>query len=331
MFTRPADFADSRLAEALQSGWDLRPSALEYAPVGFGSYHWRVLAAGEQWFVTVDDLQSKGRYETEPLERPRRRVSAALATVRLLKDVGLKFVVAPVPTVTGEVLQPVGGRYAVALYPHVEGESHNWGPYPTPTDRLKVVDLLIDLHAAAVSSPALFDDLALPGRDQLLAAIVDRSATWFSGPFAEPARALLNEHAEALASALDHYDSLVSAVTGGSGMWVLTHGEPHIGNTINTADGVVLIDWDTLLIAPRERDLWSLIKEDPAVRDSYEDKAGVTLDDDALAFYSMWWDLTEVSLYVGDFRQPHDDTDDTRVAWRSLKHHLDPTRWVPNR
>ena len=120
-------------------------------------------------------------------------------------------------------------------------------------------------------------------------ALDDRSATWSSGPFAEPARALLNGHAEALASALDHYDSLVSDVIGGSGISVLTHGEPHVGNTINTPDGVVLIDWDTLLVALRERDLWSLMGEDPAVRAYYENKAGVTLDDEALSLYSLCW------------------------------------------
>ncbi|MPZ79263.1 MAG: phosphotransferase [Actinophytocola sp.] len=41
------------------------------------------------------------------------------------------------------------------------------------------------------------------------------------------------------------------------------HGEPHRGNTITTPNGVVLIDWDTTLIAAPERDLWALVGEDP--------------------------------------------------------------------
>ena len=39
---------------------------------------------------------------------------------------------------------------------------------------------------------------------------------------------------------------------------VLTHGEPHPGNTMRTEDGWRLIDWDTARIAPPERDLWSI-------------------------------------------------------------------------
>ncbi|WP_432843998.1 phosphotransferase family protein [Dactylosporangium sp. CA-092794] len=36
---------------------------------------------------------------------------------------------------------------------------------------------------------------------------------------------------------------------------VLTHGEPHPGNTMRTGGGWLLIDWDTALLAAPERDL----------------------------------------------------------------------------
>ena len=57
---------------------------------------------------------------------------------------------------------------------------------------------------------------------------------------------------------------------------VLTHGEPHPGNTMLTADGWVLIDWDTALAAPPERDLWSLDPGDGSVLDAYARLTGVT-------------------------------------------------------
>ena len=46
---------------ALADGWGLSAETLRYAPVGGGSYHWVVTSdPGEQWFVTVDDLDDKG-------------------------------------------------------------------------------------------------------------------------------------------------------------------------------------------------------------------------------------------------------------------------------
>ena len=42
-------------------------------------------------------------------------------------------------------------------------------------------------------------------------------------------------------------------------LWVVTHGEPHPVNVMQTDAGRVLIDWDTVAIAPPERDLWMVI------------------------------------------------------------------------
>jgi len=109
--------------------------------------------------------------------------------------------------------------------------------------------------------------------------------------------------------------------------WCSTHGEPHRANTITTTGGVVLIDWDTVLIAPPERDLWALADEDPQAADDYTARTGITPEVDAMALYRLWWDLTEVSIYIGEFHRPHLETEDTGVAWDSLNRHLDPARW----
>jgi hypothetical protein len=265
MLTRPEDLPDLRVVEALRRGWGLRASEIAYAPVGFGSYHWRVTAGGGEWFVTADDLVVERRESAESPDEPLRRLSAALSTARSLFDAGLGFVVAPRLTNSGGVVHEVGDRFALALYPHVDGDTHLWGPYPSRADRLAVLDLIAALHAAPASArrAALVDDLVIPARDQLIAALADRARRWESGPFGEPARVILNEHGDAVVRVLEYYDQLAAAVARQTERMVLTHGEPHRANTITTADGVVLIDWDTALIAPPERDLWALADEDP--------------------------------------------------------------------
>ena len=107
----------------------------------------------------------------------------------------------------------------------------------------------------------------------------------------------------------------------------LTHGEPHPGNTMLTDRGLVVIDWDTALIAPPERDLWSLVAEDASVAPWYEERTGTPLDPEALELYRLAWDLTEVAIYVCDFFAPHELTDDTATAWESRVGYLDPDRW----
>jgi len=306
--------------EALRQGWGLAVREIEYAPVGFGSYHWRVTADDEGWFVTADDLVTKRRHRAERPSEVLRRLSAALSTARSLRDAGLDFVVVPRPTGSGGIVHTVQDRFAVALYPHLDGDTYPWGPYPSRPERLAVLDLIAVLHAAPESARrrALVDDLVIPDRDQLVAALADRAGPWESGPFGEPARVLLDDHADAVARALEHYDRLAADVAPRIDRMVVTHGEPHRANTITTAEGVVLIDWDTALLAPPERDLWALVKEDPRTLDDYAARTGIEPRGDALDLYRSWWDLTEVAISIGRFRHPHTETDDILLTWNAL-------------
>jgi spectinomycin phosphotransferase/16S rRNA (guanine(1405)-N(7))-methyltransferase len=311
------------VAAALRDGWGLEPQVLDYVPLGFGSYHWRAEAGGS-WFVTVDDLSAKRSRRDDPPDATWQRLSAALATARALADAGLTFVAAPRRTGAGDVLWRVDDRYALALYEWVEGETHVWGPYPDRGERRAVLDLLVTLHGvpAALHEIAHVDDLAIAYRDRLAAALEDLAARWDTGPHGEPARRLLDRHAAPLTSALDRYDDEAAALAREGAARVLTHGEPHRANTITTAAGVVLIDWDTALVSYPERDLWALGREDPAILDEYAVRAGFRPRAAALDLYAKRWDLTDVAIYAGRFHAPHRESEDTRLAFDYLRYYL---------
>ena len=173
----------------------------------------------------------------------------------------------------------------------------------------------------------MLDDFLIPSRDQLAVALADDGAAWGPGPFATQAHDLLREHSAAVTCVVARYDQLAVEVATRPERFVATHGEPHRANTIVTANGVSLIDWDTALLAPPERDLWALIEENSRIAQEYTDRTGVDIDDEAAELYRLWWDLCEISLYVAQFRAPHADSEDSRVAWDALQKHLDPRRW----
>jgi spectinomycin phosphotransferase len=64
-----------------------------------------------------------------------------------------------------------------------------------------------------------------------------------SGPYSEPARQLLDEHAGGLVRVLALYDELADGVVDPSRL-VITHGEPHAGNVMVTGDALKLVDWE---------------------------------------------------------------------------------------
>lgn len=331
MLTRPADLPDREVAEALSDGWGLDVERICYAPLGFGSHHWLALAGGVRWFVTVDDLDARRRDDRETRDDTWSRLTAALGAARALSDAGLDAVVAPTRCRSGALVQRVGPRYVVALYPYIEGRTHEWGPYPTTAERLAVLDRVVEVHAATpvAADHALVDDQVVPGRATLERLLSDPSVVWGPGPYAERARLLLDEHHDAVRAPLATYDALTIAVASRDGRRVLTHGEPHRANTIDTGEGVALIDWDTALIAPPERDLWALVAEDPSIAAEYTRRSGTVVDEAAIELYRLWWDLCEISLFAGLFNRPHRGTEDERVAWDGLTRYLDPARWSP--
>jgi spectinomycin phosphotransferase len=287
MLDEPDGVETGDLLAGLASGWGIEARSVEYRPVGFGSYHWST----SEHFLTVDRLDDDRAFASLG-----RALDAALA----LRRAGLEFVVAPLPTRTGSAVWRLGPRYALSAYPLVDGEAGGFGPH-RPEDVPEVLRLLAALHRAEPPATVERADLALPGRDGLLE--LDRPGT--GGPFTERARRLLSAHAAHLGELLAEYDGLVAQVEDTAGRWVVTHGEPHPGNLMRTAAGLVLIDWETVRIAPPERDLW-LVADD----------AGAPA---ASALYRLRWKLADIAVYADELLSPHEANEDLAASWKYLQ------------
>jgi spectinomycin phosphotransferase len=100
---------------------------------------------------------------------------------------------------------------------------------------------------------------------------------------------------------------------------VLTHGEPHPGNVIRVGARQMLVDWDTVGLAPPERDLWWVIGEAGPGARRYAELTGRAADPAVLSFYRLRWALDDISSFVDRLRAEHRRTADTEHAWQSLK------------
>lgn len=326
MRTEPTDLSPAEVARSLAHHWGLDDVTLTYVPLGFGSHHWKAVGLdGREWFVTVDDHRS-GRMGF-PAATSIGQLDRALRTSATLhRTVGLSFVLPAVPGLTGELVHWIAdGPYSVALFSFVMADPVGAGRwYLNEDDRQTALGLVGQIHVATRSLPPDLprrDDLSVPGRSGLLEALPRLAEPWRTGPYAEPARQLLREHREAILAALAAYDALADRLLADQSDWVVTHGEPHARNVLRGDDGTLfMIDWDTVAIGPRERDLWMLIPEvGPADWSAYAAHVGtVEVSEEAIRMYRMWWDLSETATFVSWFRRPHAETTDTGLAWGGL-------------
>jgi len=321
MLMPPDRLPEAALAAALRRWWGMAVASADYRPVGWGSHHWAVTdAGGSRWFVTADELQNKRMSEQEPLEAALRRLRAALATATDLRAGGAGFVVAPVPAGDGEPVARVGDGFAVAVYPFIEGQSFDWGEFSSPGHRLGVLRLVAAVHSApaTASRHALADDFTVPLLDALEAAFDPARDVAGAGPYALRTSRLIRRNAAPIRDLLARYDGLVSQARSRPDRAVLTHGEIHPGNTMLTAEGWVLIDWDTALMAPPERDLWRLDPGDGSVFGAYARATGVTPLPALLDLYRLRWDIADIAVDAARFRRPHAGTPEDDKAWGFL-------------
>jgi spectinomycin phosphotransferase len=315
----PEEFETSALLGVLADGWGFDVEAVHYAAVGGGSYHWVVNDfKGTRGFVTVDDLDHKpwlGDTRESAFDGLRRAFDTAVA----LRDSGLGFVIAPIPTSHGETVRRIGPRHTIALFPFVDGQPGRYGHYDT-AERAAVVKMLAELHHAtpAVASVAGSAGLDLPGRRHLEAGLQEVNQTWLGGPLSEPARQALAGHAADVAELLALADRLSADAARRSSKWVVTHGEPHAVNVMRTGESQVLIDWDTVALAPPERDLWMVVGDTAEEATLYADATGHQLDQVAVNFFRLAWDLKDLATYIDALRSPHAHSKDTALAYEGL-------------
>ncbi|MFI5698233.1 phosphotransferase enzyme family protein [Kribbella sp. NPDC051586] len=311
MRDEPTEISGDLVARILKEHWGFVAEEVVYAAVGFGSYHWIASGTdGPRWFVTADRVGSGGGQVIE----------AAMRTSKDLADRGYEFAVAPLPDRSGQLLREVLPGWTLVVLPYLQGWSTPDGDWEDPAEREQIARIVGRLHAAPAPEALQRWDFAIPDRDALLVALADLDQPWSAGPYAERTRLRLADAHEYVRSRLEYYDALVREVEASDEPWVVTHGEPHSANVLRTVDGEMrLVDWVTVRLAPRERDLVAVLGGPIDVLPAYQSEAGpVSPRAAAMELFDVRWSLAEIASYVQLFRQPHVDSEDSKESWREL-------------
>jgi spectinomycin phosphotransferase len=322
MKAAPQGFRLEALTAELAAGWGVAVRELEYLPIGFGAHHWRLITSwpGGDLFGAAHDLDLVGRGSSRSARLS--VLSRALSTAAWLEGAGgLDFVLGPVVDHAGNPVRQFAERFALSVYPWIDGE-----PASDPSG-VETARLVAGLHRVTPRLPRgliAVEDFYLPHRHALEDALDHLDSPWTTGPYAEPARERLRQHLAGVRSLLSLYDDLTGQARGAESEWVLTHGEPVGPNLLRTRDGHLrLVDWDSVLVAPRERDLWELPRGDALT--AYVDVTHCPVDDRRLRLYTAWYSLAEIAVYLAVFRAPHTGDDNDIISWTNYLRYL-PTQ-----
>jgi hypothetical protein len=320
VLTAPTAISRGDVERLIKEAWGVSVVSLEYLPVGFGSHHW--LAADEQGvrhFVTVDELSADSSTGNE-ISKLGFLLRRALEAASDLREFGCDFVVAPIPTMADSLFVQFNS-YVIALYPFIEGQVFSLEESLGEVQRDQILRLVVVLHTVpvtAIRAPAA-DDFVVPWLDELDCSVRQGKQGGSIGPYAAIASQLLIDNEAGIRRLRARYRALVAQYLSDPGRVVVTHGEIHPGNVMLTSKGWTIVDWDTILVAPPERDLWRLARGGVSELRAYAEATGTSPDQRLIDLYRSRWDVAEIASFAAVFRKPHEDTEDSRRALEVLQ------------
>jgi spectinomycin phosphotransferase len=309
MQVQPQELVADAVLGILREHWDPGVMSCADLPHGAGAHHWVVSGRHQpRWFVTADDVRPPGRLE-ELLD--------TYAAAQQLAARGHHAVVSTVsPETDRQAVGVVVGAYLLTVTPYLEGEPGP-GPYADDNQRTLIAGALGALHAERAPARTRSWVPGPPLRGELTALLHLLDRPWTAGPFGDSVRTALERSGPDLEGLYRRFDELAARAVAARDSWVPTHGEPHTRNVLWRLGGPVLVHWESLRIAPRERDLRTVLRGADGAEplSAYVAHGGTAdLDDNMVELFDLEWWLWNMAILATRFAGPHEgDDDDERL------------------
>lgn len=207
--------------------------------------------------------------------------------------------VAPLPTTSG-AYKVTGSRYVLLVFPMLHGTTLG-GVQINAAQTQQLAEILAELHTYTnqipVQSDGINEDYSLPFLAELATLL---EAKKHSASLDE----ILRQHGRNIENGAEQLQALAASLHSKCLPHVLCHTDVHGGNLLWT-DKLILIDWEGLLLAPAEADLFAFTdgfffgyaKEDfmrtyQSVRNEY------TRSEEALQFYRLRRRMQDITEFI---------------------------------
>ncbi len=227
------------LANLLSEKYALPNAVLTPAPRGFIAKTYYIAAGSMRYFAKI---------VARPADAD--AMVQSLPVLQMLRQSGMNNIPVPIPTVDGNLSVAFDGK-TLALFNHVTGQH----AYDFPL--APYVRLLAQVHAFSEPIPPSLarETFTIAFKNDLLQLL---QRVW-TGEFDNPHQYALQAWAAARRYGIERditiLDETAQQLQTTDMAFTLTHGDAP-GNVLVDGDQITLVDWDTVMLAPSERDTW---------------------------------------------------------------------------
>ena len=242
----PPSIPEEHLRACFQQHYDLIPVTLEFLPLGL-DYN-----AGVYRVVSEQGTAYLLKVTSRPLYEPRCLVP------RYLNDQGITSVVAPVPTRSGALWTQLE-EWTVIVYPFIDGDTSWTG---MTNEQWKEVGTIFQQIHQVMLPPEGFESLRKETFDPteyirwVRTFETQHLHSQHGGSVSERAlRTSWVAHQSTIHTVVTSLEKLAEVLQSRTFPYVICHADLHPANLIRDHAGhVFVIDWDEVMLAPKERD-----------------------------------------------------------------------------
>jgi spectinomycin phosphotransferase len=244
MLEKP-DVPDEKLIACLRDDFGVRVTEIAFLSLGYdvNTAVYRVTDGATPYFLKL----RSGDFD-----------EATIAIPRFLYDRGISAIIPPIPTRDGRLWTRMDA-YAVVLSPFVAGRN-GWDQPLSDHQWVDFGSALRGLHTANVPASLTqhvpHETYTPHWRDMVREFQARAEDTAFANPVATRTTAFLRDNHDRITDLVGRAERLGDALRAQPRPNVLCHADIHAGNVLLATDSALfIVDWDTLLFAPKERDL----------------------------------------------------------------------------
>lgn len=245
MLIKP-DLNDEAIITCLQDAYGLEVATILFLPLGadFNTAVYRITTSNQiDYFLKL----RSGEF-----------LEASVLVPKYLADLGIKQVIPPLKTKTGQLWASLGSFKAI-LYPYVEGRNgveaklseDQWAQFGVAIKRLHTTDT-----PSSITKDLPRETFSSKWRETVKAFLMRIENEIFEEPIAVKMAMFLKSKRSEILKLLEHAAKLAITIQKQPLNYVLCHADMHGWNLIVHKEAVFyIVDWDTLIFAPKERDL----------------------------------------------------------------------------
>ncbi len=295
MLEKP-ELNDEKIIDCLKTEYGLNVEKIAFLPLGadFNTAVYRVVTSTE-----VDYFLKLRRGEFD---------ETSVAVPKYLSDRGIQQIIPALPTQTGQLwasLKP----FTVILYPYIEGRhgfernlsDQQWIEFGAALKRIHTADI-----PSAITSTVPREKFSPQWRDIVKLFLERVRVETFDEPVAADMAAFLKTKSAETLELVERVEHFAQILKVQPTEFILCHADIHAWNLLIADNGTFyMVDWDTLIFAPKERDLMFIGAglggrgHSPQAEEAlfYQGYGQTPIDPIALAYYRYERIIEDIAVY----------------------------------